>query len=399
MATIGSDADRVIPLKVQPADAPIGWLAICALMSAAYYPVLGLYGFGVALPVIAHAFAGQPNVTLLSQLIGSVVGFAFAVGSPIVGRLVDRFGYRLVMMASAAAFGVIGSAGGLCDNLYLILATRVLLGFTVAGALVAGLAGIGALPPVQRVKIYGWLAVIGGVMAIIFYALVGLCASIGWRWPFALHLVAFALLPVYRALPKPIAPTHAAEEAEAGARLPLAMLLVAMFMGMAGIVGPLFAPFFLVDIGITSPAAQSIPLVAMGAAAILASAVFGRINGRLGIDGTFSFALAAMGVGLLVAGQSHSLLLISIALAITAVGANTYSPNLNAAVVAICGSARGRALGMASAAMYGAQSVFPFVAQLINRLAGPAAVFRLFGLVALLIAIGFAVTARKGRKA
>ncbi len=378
---------------------PVGWITACALLSTAVYPVLGLYGFGVALPVIARAFAGQPHAVLLCQLIGSVVGFAFAIASPIIGPLVDRFGSRPVLMASSAAFALVGASGGLLENLYLILATRVLLGFTVAGTLVAGLAGIGALSPRQRIRLFGWQAVVGGMLAILAYLLVGMAAAAGWRWPFALHLIGFALLPLFWALPKRAAPPagHVATSAPR-VPLPISLLLVAMFMGMTSVVGPLFAPFFLADIGIADPSLQALPLMVMGATAIVASSAYAPINRALGLDGTFALAAVATGLGLLLAGRSDTLVLISVALGVAAVGAALYSPNLNAAVVHFAGAGRGRALGIASAAMYGAQAVFPFIAQFIAGRAGPAAVFNMFGVAAVALGIAFALAALRGRK-
>src|SRR3546814_9097378 len=79
--------------------------------------------------------------------------------------------------------------GGILDNLYLILATRLLLGVTVAGALIAALTGIGTLPPRQRAQMFGFQSVAGAMLAIGCFPLVGAFAAIGWRWPFALHLV------------------------------------------------------------------------------------------------------------------------------------------------------------------------------------------------------------------
>src|SRR3546814_17063277 len=116
--------------------------------------------------------------------------------------LIDRFSYRTVLLFSCAAFALAGSVGGILDNLYLILATRLLLGVTVAGALIAALTGIGTLPPRQRAQIFGFQSVAGAMLAIGCFPLVGAFAAIGWRWPFALLLV--GLLVFLVALPLPL---------------------------------------------------------------------------------------------------------------------------------------------------------------------------------------------------
>src|SRR3546814_15919931 len=103
--------------------------------------------------------------------------------------LIDRFSYRTVLLFSCAAFALAGSVGGILDNLYLILATRLLLGVTVAGALIAALTGIGTLPPRQRAQMFGFQSVAGALLAIGCFPLVGAFAAIRCRWPFPLPLV------------------------------------------------------------------------------------------------------------------------------------------------------------------------------------------------------------------
>lgn len=378
----------------------IGWPGRGALLAAAFLPVLALYGFGIALPPIAAAFGRDPNAMLLSQLIGSIVGFAFAFGSPVVGGLIDRFGYRSVLIVAAAAFAVAGGIGGLLDSLYAILATRIVLGFTVAGGLIASLAGIGSLASSARVRMYGWQAMAGGLLAIAVYPAVGTMASLGWRWPFALHLAALVIIPLAWTLPRGRIEKTVTDDAPRRLLAGVSPLLicVAAFMGMAGIVGPIFAPFFLTRIGIADPALQSLPLMAMSTAAIIASAFFGRIHGLLGITGTFAVAICLVGAGLMLCGLTHSLTAFAAALALVGVGSATFSPNVSAAVIAACTGRQGQALGVISAALYGSQAFFPFIANAINGRAGPAAVFAAFGATALAIGLAFTIGALAGRR-
>src|SRR3546814_11864770 len=88
----------------------------------------------------------------------------------------------------------------------MILATRLLLGVTVAGALIAALTGIGTLPPRQRAQMFGFQSVAGAMLAIGCFPLVGAFAAIGWRWPLALHLVGLLVIPVALTLPRTRSP-------------------------------------------------------------------------------------------------------------------------------------------------------------------------------------------------
>jgi predicted MFS family arabinose efflux permease len=357
-------------------------LGRAALLLTAMCPVLALYGFGVALPPIAAAFAQESHALLLSQIIGGVVALSFALSSPPVGRLIDRFGYRTVLLVSMIAFSVIGSLGGVMNNLYAILATRILLGFTVAGTLVASLAGIGSLAAHDRLRMYGFQSFVGGLLAIAVYPLVGWAASFGWRWPFAIHLSGLLIVPLVLALPGKQPVAVAAAEAGPAVRLaglPISLLVVAVFVGMAGIAGSLFSPFLLVAIGITDPTKQSLPLIAMGVAALFASGSFGWVRAQLGKNGTFAAAIGMLGFGLVVAASSNSLLGITIGLALAGLGMTAYSPNMSATAVTAGHLNPGRALGLANGVLYGAQGLFPFVANGISGMAGPKAVFAWFG--------------------
>src|SRR3546814_16556909 len=134
------------------------------------------------------------------------------------------------------------------DNLYLVRTTRVLVGVTVAGALNAALTGTGTLPPRQRAQMIGFQSVAGAMLAIGCFPLVGAFAAIGWRWPFALHLVGLLVIPVALTLPRPRSSGTKTERPAPSSRLAglsVGFLLVAPFMGQVSILASLFAPFFL----------------------------------------------------------------------------------------------------------------------------------------------------------
>jgi MFS family permease len=375
--------------------AKIGFWLCTALLAPAYYPILGLFAFGTALPPIAAAFAGDPHAPFLSQLIGSVVSFSFALASPLIGRLIDRYGYRMVLIISAVTYALIGGLGGLLDNLYWILATRVLLGFTISGTLIASLTAIGALPEALRARVFGYQVLVGGALAIFMYPLVGYFATLGWRWPFALHLIGLLLLPLFLVLPK-AEPVRRAAKVASGARLagvPVLLLAAAVFMGMAGIAASLYSPFLMTQNGITNPSQQSLALMAMGLAAIGICSIFGWVHRKLGSLGTFSAGFAIFGAGFIMVALSHSLAAFMVSLAVCSVGMTMFAPTMYAAVVDKAGTNSGRALGLANGVYYGAQAFFPVVSAGITRSAGPAAVFSVLGCLALAVAVAYLAAA------
>ena len=85
----------------------------------------------VALVPIGVAFHAPPART--AWLI-SALYLATAVGQPVVGRLVDRYGPRPLYLAGTALVGAAGLLGALAPSLGVLVAARVLLGFgTCAG--------------------------------------------------------------------------------------------------------------------------------------------------------------------------------------------------------------------------------------------------------------------------
>jgi hypothetical protein len=60
-----------------------------ALVSGRLFSRLALYGFGIAADrqSVRRPTACDPA----EPAVGSVVGFAFAVGSPLIGSLIDRY--------------------------------------------------------------------------------------------------------------------------------------------------------------------------------------------------------------------------------------------------------------------------------------------------------------------
>src|SRR3546814_3150928 len=276
-----------------------------------------------------------------------------------------------------------GGWGGIIDILYRIRATRLLLGLTVAGALIAALTGIAPLPPRQRAQMFGFQSVAGARLAIGCFPLVGAFAAIGWRWPFALHLVGLLVIPVALTLPRTRSSGTKTERTAPSSRLAglsVGFLLVAAFMGMVSILGSLFAPFFLIGIGISDPNVQAYPLMAMAAAGMAASSFYGFLHGRIGTVGMFALAISTAGLGFLVGAFAGTLAALTLSLVITAMGVSLCTPNLSAASVEYGGQDAGKAIGLMSAAMYGSQALFPFVAGVINKAAGPNGVFALFGL-------------------
>ncbi len=85
----------------------------------------------VALVPIGVAFGAPPSQTVW---LVSGLYLATAVGQPVLGRLVDRYGPRRLYLAGAALVGAAGLLGAVAPSLGVLIAARVLLGFGTCAA-------------------------------------------------------------------------------------------------------------------------------------------------------------------------------------------------------------------------------------------------------------------------
>ncbi|MBO1332213.1 MFS transporter [Streptomyces sp. VRA16 Mangrove soil] len=85
----------------------------------------------VALIPIGRAFGAPPSQT--AWLVSGLY-LATAVGQPVIGRLVDSYGPRLLYLTGTALVGVAGLLGVLAPSLWVLVLSRVLLGFGTSAA-------------------------------------------------------------------------------------------------------------------------------------------------------------------------------------------------------------------------------------------------------------------------
>lgn len=382
--------------SAEKAAAP-GTAALWGLLFCGVFPMIGLFALGPAMPRVAAAFSGMPNAALLAQLMGGASGFSFALSSPLIGAAIERWGYRQIYILSLIGFAVLGTLPALFDNLWAILALRLVFGVTVAGAMTAGITGLGTLPEAIRPRMYGRNGTISSVGSILTFPLVGMLATISWHAPFLIHLVALLVVPLAMMLPRTV-PAHRLARPPQGRGIGVSARIVALcaFIGFIMYVGPMFSPFYLQTIGVTDPRLAALPLSGMSVASLVMTSLYGRLHDRLGTISVFGLILALVGLGLFAAGLAPALPLFMLAMAVTSSGLALFTPNVSAHIAATSANPA-RGIGWAMSAMFAVQVAFPFVAQAISRAVGPAAVFKILGGLALCVAMGFVVRAGRAQ--
>ncbi len=125
---------------------------------------------------------------------------------PIIGKLSDLFGRRVIYLAAIAGFVVSSAAAGFAESMFQLILCRAAQGVAAGALMVNTAAMIGdVFPPAERGK---WQGVIGAIFGLASIAgpLVGgwITDSLSWRWVFWVNVpfgvMAFAVILV--TLPK-----------------------------------------------------------------------------------------------------------------------------------------------------------------------------------------------------
>ena len=365
----------------------LGIAGLAALVFSSALVVVGVFSLSLDLPQIAAAFAGKPGAQLIPW-IGSIAAPSFAVASPVAGLLVDRIGYRRVYVAALILFVCAGSAPMVLDDLRAVLACRVLLGISVAGALTAALSKIGRLPADRRPALFGYQGVAGGLTAVAVFPIVGWLARQGWHVPFAVNLVGLVFLPVVLSLPReedayPTARRIPAWNPGLFSGVSATLCLFAATIGLLMFVDNQVSPFYLMSIGIKDPSLASIPLAASSTAAIAGSALYGVVHRRLGTAWTFIAVGLVIAFGLMLCGTANSLPTFTIALIVMGAALAVSLANLNTGAVETGTQTAGKSLGAIVGATYLAPVILPLIVGPLQRQLGPGGPYLFFAPVAL----------------
>ncbi len=167
-------------------------------------------------------------------------------------------------------------------------------------------------------------------------------------------------------------------------------MLTAAFIGLVMYVGPVFAPFYVSENGVTDPRLAALPMSAMSIGALIMASNYGRLHGRFGTTPLFFLTMALAGIGLVGAGLAGSLPVFIAAMFTVACGLALFTPNLGTYITSTS-QRPARGIGWAMSAIFAVQILFPFIAQAIEAALGPAAVFLLLGGMALGASGAFAI--------
>ncbi len=350
-----------------------------------------------ALPGMVRQFADMPDIDLLARLVVALPTALLAVAAPLAGWLADRTGRRRLLIAATALFMLAGLAPLVLDDLVAILASRALLGgaMGVMYALAPALLGDWHDGP-DRHRAMAWYGVgsAGGGAAMVIAG--GALAELGWRAPFALHIVALPLLLalVLWVRDVPRTPVVAVVESVAKGRVPwlavLGIYVMIAITGMAYMQMPLNLPFLFDERAIGGPGFIGVALALSMLLQSLGGFAFPRLARRTSHAWIYGVVAGGVALGYLLLVLADGAVLALLALAVFGAGMSQMFPNSSTWLMSLTPSAmRARVLGGLVLSIYGGQFAAPFLLQPVVRAVGLAPAF--IALAALVAATGLAV--------
>lgn len=187
-----------------PKDAALSRAGAFALLFAACLTIMvGCVIVPGLLPIAAAL-----GVSHASGWLVTVPSLGVVVFAPLIGSVMHRSGPRPVLLAGLLAYGALGIGGMFLHGFAWVMLDRLVLGAATAAVMASGTAMLSAFysghARLVMIARQGMSIELGGVL---FLAVGGQLAMIGWRWPFLLYLVAWViLLMVLKWVPSP--PSH-----------------------------------------------------------------------------------------------------------------------------------------------------------------------------------------------
>lgn len=325
-----------------------------------------------ALPLYVEGPLGAGNVA-----VGLVVG-AFSVTAfflrPVAGRLADRHGRRVLMVAGASVFALSVAGYLVVSSVPALIVMRLLTGIGEALFFVAALAAnVDLAPPERRGEAFSFAS-------LALYIGIGAGPFIGEflidRWGFGaawLGAIGLAGAAVALALRLPAMKPSADEASPAPSRLVHragllpGFVMLAALLGMAGFLA--FVPLYARDVGMGG---ASLVLGLFAGIVVVIRSLGARIPDRLGAGRATRLSLVLSAVGLAVMGLWGTPMGLVAGTAILGLGVALFTPALfSLAVEGVAPNERGAVMGTTSAFLdlaFGAgPATLGFVAAAVGR--------------------------------
>ena len=347
---------------------------LLVLLATAMPSLLGTAAVSPVLGLMKEAGLGPEFVV---NLVLTLPPLATAAAGFFIGALSDKIGRVKILAVSLFLFAAAGVSGFFLDNIYAIIAMRLILGVSIAGLLPMASALISEYyEGEQRTRYLGYIGVSNGIGVLILQTLCGALANFGWRYAFLVYLLALVALPfVLLCLREP--PHTCEEKSECPVTVPSPLRYVgiyalvffpALVMYLVAVNLSYYTGSFAVSV---SPFWVGLLLGIFGLSSAVSGFLFWRFSRRfnpLSIAGLIFLFEAA---GLFLIGISENLVLLTIGLILLGFGMGLAMPNGTAWVSKITPPAvLGRYMGGVTVSTFLALFSNSFVSPLVLSVLG-----------------------------
>jgi MFS family permease len=336
------------------------------ILFASMFSLLAGAALSPALPAMAAHFASVPNIDILVKMTLSLTALFIALGAWGAGMIVDAVGRKPVLIAGIVITAVFGTLGAFLDSIYFILLTRVLLGLGVAAVITSATTLIGDLYNLdQRSRFLSKQSAAMKIGGILFLFIGGALAGYGWRAPFLIDLLAFAILPlVLWRFEFPPKNTNRSELKPVSMRslIVLGSLSATFASQLFFYMVPTQLPFLLTsEFGAEPSRIGAMIAMSIGFSAISASQ-FHRMKRLIGMRLVLFTAFPVMGIGYLLIGYVSSYPGLLFALGLSGLGLGLIFPAAVSILIEHVGEAqRGKAIGILMSATFAGQFISPLL--------------------------------------
>lgn len=376
-------------------------LARGTILAAAALTIMAPAAIAPSLPAMEQVFADQPGASLLVRLAMTITSLAIALSAPVSGLVADRFGRRPVLVSSLVLYAATGTVGYFAADLWVLSATRALLGLAVGGVMTAVSATITDwFEGPRRASFLGLQQAVASLGGVVFLPLAGALATIDWRAPFWLYgLAAVVALSAFFAVQEwpRTAPEAAVGLGRAVSGPVIGLYILALVATMVFYMAPTQVPFLLADLGV-GPVLVGLIIAGSTVTSALGALAFPVLRRHLQSASIVTLSIALLGVGWLLVGGTGTALGVGAGLLIGGTGLGFSVPTLTLRLSELASPAwRGRVLSGLVTSIFFGQFISPLAVQPMIQTIGVGDAFTWSGIAMIAGALGAAAVTLRTR--
>lgn len=343
-------------------------------------------------------FSSIPNSGILVKILISVPSLFIAIFSPVAGYLLDKYGRKKILSYSILLFAISGTSGFYLDNLYLIIAGRIVLGIAVAGTMTGFIALIGDI--FQGNELDRFIGIQASVMSfggVVYLFLSGLLADIHWNYPFLIYFLAFIILILFQLSINSYQLEHDEkthkdiESVKFRFDSKLIIVMILGFISMAiYLMIPIQLPFFMNSLQSVSNSLIGIYMSIWIFASGFSSLFFKKLKILISYKHLFVIGFALWSIGYFIMFVSKGLEFIIPGLIFAGIGNGLVFPNLKVLLLNVTSTDfRGKAAGFLTMSLYLGQFFSPLIMEPIIKKFGISYIFFVFGIILIVLSVLF----------